>query len=279
VRREVRQQPSEIAMSKIFLNYRRRDSAGHTGRLYDWLTKYFGQREVFFDINDLRVGNFEKSILNELKSCRVFIPVIGKQWPSLFDMSQSTTDFVHKEIDFILSKNREVDPSFVWSSVLVLPILVDNAAVPEEDKTPPDLRELLKQQMTVIDDRDFSGSVEKLIEKIEAGSQVRRLNHAEDVHTNCVKCNADRIHKQSAPTEDNFSHIRPDAEFDPYDPNEQYLNRSWTNFERVRIRHCKGCGTPHLFQQRWTSESDTDNPGSNQRFEMNFNAYKKPKGC
>jgi hypothetical protein len=259
-------------MAKIFLNYRRRDTPGHTGRLYDHLIKYFGEREVFFDINGLRVGNFESTISKELKSCRVFIPVIGDRWSSLFDPSKSANDYVHKEIDFILSKNRKIDSDLPIGAVLVLPILVNNAGIPTETQVPAELHELLKMQMTTLDDRDFAGSVEKLVAKIEDHSRLRRVNLTEDVHTHCITCKDDRVHKQSVPTEDVFSHIRPDAEFEHESLD---TNRSWTTHEIVRIRHCKGCGTPHLLQNRFHSGRDPDEPLDDLRFEINFNTHKK----
>jgi hypothetical protein len=36
-----------MATPRIFLSYRRGDSGGHTGRLYDWLTARFGRENVF----------------------------------------------------------------------------------------------------------------------------------------------------------------------------------------------------------------------------------------
>ena len=38
-------------MPKIFISYRRDDSAGHAGRLYDRLEGHFGQGQVFMDVD------------------------------------------------------------------------------------------------------------------------------------------------------------------------------------------------------------------------------------
>lgn len=51
-------------MSKIFLNYRRRDSSGHAGRVHDWLVKYFGIENVFMDVKGLEAGDiFDEKII------------------------------------------------------------------------------------------------------------------------------------------------------------------------------------------------------------------------
>ena len=40
-------------MAKIFISYRRDDSAGHAGRLYDRLSDHFGLDQVFMDIDTI----------------------------------------------------------------------------------------------------------------------------------------------------------------------------------------------------------------------------------
>jgi hypothetical protein len=42
-----------MATPRIFLSYRRGDSGGHTGRLYDWLTARFGRENVFQDLETI----------------------------------------------------------------------------------------------------------------------------------------------------------------------------------------------------------------------------------
>ena len=40
-------------MPRIFISYRRDDSAGHAGRLFDRLADYFGREQVFIDIDTI----------------------------------------------------------------------------------------------------------------------------------------------------------------------------------------------------------------------------------
>jgi hypothetical protein len=47
---------SPITERGIFVSYRREDSAGEAGRLYDWLTRQFGAERVFRDVNTLVAG-------------------------------------------------------------------------------------------------------------------------------------------------------------------------------------------------------------------------------
>ena len=43
-------------MAKIFLSYRRQDSAGVAGRIYDRLRAHFGDDAVFMDIDSIPFG-------------------------------------------------------------------------------------------------------------------------------------------------------------------------------------------------------------------------------
>ena len=42
---------------KIFLSYRREDTSGHAGRLYDLLARRYGAEQVFMDIDAIPVGS------------------------------------------------------------------------------------------------------------------------------------------------------------------------------------------------------------------------------
>jgi hypothetical protein len=55
----------------IFINYRREDSAGHTGRLNDRLKARF-PRQTFMDVDDISYGDdFVEAIKEKLGSCGV----------------------------------------------------------------------------------------------------------------------------------------------------------------------------------------------------------------
>jgi hypothetical protein len=41
---------------KVFISYRREDSAGHAGRLYDYLVNHFGKDRIFMDVVAIKPG-------------------------------------------------------------------------------------------------------------------------------------------------------------------------------------------------------------------------------
>jgi len=68
-------------MARIFLSYRREDSAGHTGRIFDHLSRSFGYGRVFMDVEGIEAGeNFAKAIEEAIAGCDTVVAVIGKRW-------------------------------------------------------------------------------------------------------------------------------------------------------------------------------------------------------
>ena len=59
-------------MAKIFLSYRRQDSAGVAGRIYDRLRAHFGDDAVFMDIDSIPFGeDFREHIDAAVGQCRL----------------------------------------------------------------------------------------------------------------------------------------------------------------------------------------------------------------
>jgi hypothetical protein len=56
-------------MSKIFISYRRTDSADITGRLFDHLTVHFARKDIFKDVDSIPLGvDFRKSISDAVQA-------------------------------------------------------------------------------------------------------------------------------------------------------------------------------------------------------------------
>src|SRR2546421_9375892 len=66
--------------SGIFVCYRRDDSSGHAGRLFDKLVDHFGKDRIFMDIDTIEPGeDFVTVIENAVSSCEILIAIIGRQ--------------------------------------------------------------------------------------------------------------------------------------------------------------------------------------------------------
>src|SRR3954463_10334202 len=99
-------------MPGIFLCYRREDSGGHAGRIYDRLTQHFGSRQpIFIDVDSVDPGvDFVDAIQQTVASCDVLIAVIGRNWVTATDDEgrrrlEDPQDFVRLEIEAALERN------------------------------------------------------------------------------------------------------------------------------------------------------------------------------
>jgi hypothetical protein len=124
-------------MGSIFISYRREDSEGQAGRLYDDLVAAFGPDSVFMDVAAIQPGrDFRKSIDQSLNSCGVFLCLIGRSWLTAKDASgqrrlDDPSDFVRIETGAALKRD-----------IPVIPVLVQGASAPKPDQLPDDLKEL-----------------------------------------------------------------------------------------------------------------------------------------
>jgi hypothetical protein len=123
---------------RVFISYRREDTASAAGRIYDRLRDHFRPASVFIDVSTIRGGEkFEQKTLAEIGRSDTALVFIGKRW---MEPSPGTIrarlwengDYVRKEVQAILSRE-----------MLVLPILVDGAAMPAADLLPEGVRPLV----------------------------------------------------------------------------------------------------------------------------------------
>jgi formylglycine-generating enzyme required for sulfatase activity len=148
--------------STIFVSYRRDDSAGFAGRLFDRLSQRFGSEQVFMDIDTIEPGvDFVEVIEKAVGSCDVLIAVIGKQWMTVTDAQgqrrlANPHDFVRLEIGTALRRR-----------IRVIPVLVGGATVPRAQDLPDDLAPLARRNALEISHERFHYDAGRLIEAIQ----------------------------------------------------------------------------------------------------------------
>lgn len=149
-------------MARIFISYRRGDSAGHAGRLYDRLSERFGQARVFMDIDHIGPGvDFVAVIEAAVAKCDVLLALIGEEWLDTTDAEgrrrlDDPEDFVRVEIATALRRN-----------ILVIPVLVQGAKMPRALDLPGDLAMLARRNALELSDSRWRFDVGRLIETLE----------------------------------------------------------------------------------------------------------------
>ena len=90
-----------LSATSIFISYRRQDTYGHTGRLYDRLIQQFDVEDIFYDQSGIESGDdFPQAIQNALESAQVILVVIGPDWVSIENRKRlnDPKDFVRREV-------------------------------------------------------------------------------------------------------------------------------------------------------------------------------------
>jgi uncharacterized protein YecT (DUF1311 family) len=147
----------------VFISYRREDSGGFAGRIYDRLTRNLGPDNVFFDVDSIAPGvDFVDTLNDRLGRCDALVAVIGKSWLSIADADNrrrldDPTDYVRLAIEAALQR-----------SVRVIPVLVDGAALPKIANLPETLAKLTRRQAVEISLTRFDSDVERLVEALSA---------------------------------------------------------------------------------------------------------------
>ncbi len=157
----------------IFVGYRRDDTGGDAGRIYDRLSQAFGRERVFKDVDSIPRGvRFREYVEDIIGRCRVFVVLIGPKWIDVLDESgnrrlENPDDLVRVEIETALSIPK----------VQVLPVLVAGAQMPRRDQLPGALSALTEFNAAELRrDPDFNLDMDRLIRVIETGAVVRRRN-------------------------------------------------------------------------------------------------------
>src|SRR5215471_16024511 len=147
---------------KLFINYRREDTAPYAGRLYDRLTAHFGEGQVFIDIDQIEPGeDFVQAINRKVSACDIAIVAIGPNWLRATDASgkrrlDDEEDFVRMEIVAALRRK-----------IRVIPVLVGGARMPGRHDLPEALAPLSRRNAIELSETRFHADVNRLIEAIE----------------------------------------------------------------------------------------------------------------
>jgi hypothetical protein len=156
------QQRTTVA-DAIFISYRRDDSEGEAGRLFDDLTRAFGSDAVFMDVAGIKPGaDFRKAIDDNVTSCGVFLAIVGPTWATITNSEgkrrlDDPNDFVALELASALK--REVP---------VIPVLVHEAKMPAVSLLPESLQAFAYRNSVELSHARWNSDVALLIEALKA---------------------------------------------------------------------------------------------------------------
>ncbi|MCP5080261.1 MAG: toll/interleukin-1 receptor domain-containing protein [Alphaproteobacteria bacterium] len=147
---------------KTFVSYRRSDSPGSVRQLCAILKKRLYPRDIFIDIDGIAPGSDFTEILDKsLNDCGAFLVIIGPHWLDERDHEgkrrlDNEDDYVRLEVATALRRN-----------IPVIPVLVDGAELPTEDRLPLDLRPLVHRQTLELSHQSFDQDARHLAQKVK----------------------------------------------------------------------------------------------------------------
>jgi TIR domain len=147
---------------RIFMSYRREETAYPAGWLFDRLTDRYGSNQVFRDVDSIELGDdFVDEITSAVGSCDVLLALIGEEWVTITDANgrrrlDDPDDFVRLEIEAALTRR-----------VRVIPILVGEATMPRADELPDSLARLVRRQALELSPARFDSDLGRLLKVLD----------------------------------------------------------------------------------------------------------------
>jgi hypothetical protein len=158
--------------NKVFINYRRDETAGIAGRLHDRLAKEFGKQNVFMDVDSIEPGlDFVKQLDDQVASCAILLAVIGPHWIEAADAAgerrlHQPDDYLRIEIASALKRN-----------IPVVPVLLDGARMPHVDELPDDLKSLTRRQAIELRHSRFAADADAIVQSVSKAMPKRGFSH------------------------------------------------------------------------------------------------------
>lgn len=150
--------PTSNAPGRIFISYRRDETAYSAGWLFDRLASHFGKGQVFKDVDSIEPGDdFVEVITVAVGSCDVLLALIGDRWLTITDEDgrrclDNSDDFVRVEIEAALTRN-----------VRVIPVLVGAARMPRASDLPASMAGLVRRQALELSPSRFDSDLRRLL--------------------------------------------------------------------------------------------------------------------
>ena len=163
-----------MSEKKIFISYRRDDSAGQAGRMKDRLARELGDNAIFMDVDGIPLGvDFVKRLTAEVAACDILLAVIGPQWGDILDEKgrrrlEDPNDFVRVEIGAALQRD-----------IPVVPILLEGTRIPRAEELPSELRSLAVRNGLNVRHSSFHSDLDRLVRELSFALSNAPLNNAE----------------------------------------------------------------------------------------------------
>jgi hypothetical protein len=224
------------ASGRIFISYRREETAYPAGWLFDRLADEYGGDQVFKDVDSIELGDdFGEVITDAVGSTDVLLALIGNKWLTITDEDlrrrlDNPDDFVRLEIEAALARK-----------VRVIPILVDGARMPRADELPPSLAPLARRQALELSPSRFAFDTSRLLKVLNRTlAEARMIDDAASVVAPAAHPSVevdDTLHESARPRRTRTRAVQPGTRATP----------GWRRLISTRWRLLGGLGIAAVF--------------------------------
>ncbi len=150
-----------VAMSRIVISYRRKDTAGYVRLLYERLSAEFEGEQIFLDIRKIEIGeDFVEAIERAIAASDVVIAIIGPRWVTIADADgnrrlDNPHDHVRLEIALALKHGKRV-----------VPVLVSGARMPSPEELPEELVSICRRNALSVSEEWNDTDVDRLVDTL-----------------------------------------------------------------------------------------------------------------
>lgn len=152
---------SEELATSIFVSYRTEDTVYAVRDIVERLVRRFGRNRVFRDQDSVPLGaQYPDSIRAALQRCDLMLVIIGPHW--LASLNGEGVRRIDGERDWV---REEVRTAF-QRGIPVIPVLLDDTALPRTDQLPSDICKLATATAWRVRNQSLKADVDHLIARI-----------------------------------------------------------------------------------------------------------------
>jgi uncharacterized protein YjbI with pentapeptide repeats len=146
---------------EVFICYRRKDTGGYAGRIYDHLVQRFGKDGVLFDVSAGGTAELLREwVIRVVPNAAAIVVLLGEEW--LTDRSarrriHESDDIVRLEIELALQ-----------NQIPIIPILIDGAVFPKPMELPDSIKALAQFKAYELNNTHWETRIEPLMEAISS---------------------------------------------------------------------------------------------------------------
>lgn len=153
-------------MPRVFIAYRRNDTGGYAGRVYDRLVARWGKRRITRDMEGIPPGiAFSEYVRGKIAESDCVLVLIGEQW-----MAAANRERLHDPADL----HRVEIETALGSGNRVIPVLINGAPMPSKGELPPGIQGLADRNAFHLGEDAWNDDVRRLVREIERFSVVPR---------------------------------------------------------------------------------------------------------